>query len=75
MVLRLTRALRTWWRPCSDDCAMPQSHKGSTRERVCVRERDIARDGEGWRVIERRQRISDILGGIKRNHQQRARAQ
>jgi len=44
MVLRLTRALRTWWRFCSDECAMPQRHRGSTRER----EREIERDG-GWR--------------------------
>jgi hypothetical protein len=39
------------------------------------REHQRERDGEGWRGIERRQRISDILEGIKRNHQQRARAQ
>jgi hypothetical protein len=31
------------------------------------RERERERNGEGW-GMERRQRISDILGGIKRNH-------
>jgi len=39
------------------------------------REHQRETDGEGLRGIERRQRISDFLGGIKRNHQQRARAQ
>jgi hypothetical protein len=54
---------------------MPQRYRGSP-EREREREREAReRDSDGWRGMERRQRISDILGGIKRNHQQRARAQ
>jgi hypothetical protein len=46
------------------------------RERQRERERESEKkNGEEWRGIERRPGISDILGGIKRNHQQRARAQ
>ena len=52
----------------------PKDTEGHQRERE--REREAReRDSDGWRGMERRQRISDILGGIKRNHQQRARAQ
>ena len=33
MVLRLTGALRSWWRFCSDECAMPQRRRGSSLTR------------------------------------------
>ena len=32
----LTRALRTWWRFCSDECAMPQRHRRGARRTLCA---------------------------------------
>jgi len=43
MVLRLTRALRTWWRFCSDECVMPQRH-GVTRQGVVLTDLESLRD-------------------------------
>ena len=40
MVLRLTRAVRTWWRFCGDECGCPKDTEGAP-ERERERERAL----------------------------------